>query len=195
MKISFFSQVIFSMFIFSCTQISQNEKELRKVINTPLCVKQFDTVLHKNSMLTFQEVKEMYDYMYITYLQNGCRPCYPHFIEWQQKMDSLIADDNCTLMFVIEGDNYAEFMTHVLDIQYVEDKFYVIMDPEGEFLEQNKDIPRWIIDAGILIDVENKIKMVGAPWVNKDMTELFYKTVNSEQLSVSNDQSAIINEK
>ena len=55
------------------------------------------------------------------------------------------------------------------------------MDPEGKFLEQNKEIPRWIIDASVLIDSENKIKMVGAPWLNKDMTELFYKTVRSEQ--------------
>ncbi|NLP14370.1 MAG: hypothetical protein GX383_07885 [Clostridium sp.] len=39
----------------------------------------------------------------------------------------------------------------------------------------------WIIDASVLIDSENKIKMVGAPWANADMTELFYKTVNSHQ--------------
>jgi len=55
------------------------------------------------------------------------------------------------------------------------------MDTEFQFLEANKDIPRWIIDASVLIDSENKIKMVGAPWANAAMTELFYKTVNRQQ--------------
>ncbi|HTO14150.1 MAG TPA: hypothetical protein VLZ83_00130 [Edaphocola sp.] len=43
--------------------------------------------------------------------------------------------------------------------------------------KHSKYILRWIIDAGILIDAENKIKMLGAPWLNEDMTELFYKTI------------------
>ena len=70
-------------------------------------------------------------------------------------------------MFVIQGNSYSEFMTKVLDIEYVDDKFHTIMDPEGKFLEANKDIPRWIIESSVLIDSENKIKMVGAPWLNE----------------------------
>lgn len=181
MNLSSFTKLVFFLFLFSCTQVSQSEKELRKVMNTFLHLNQFETVLHKNSIITFQELRNMYDHLSIIYLQSGCGSCYPKFIEWQQNMDSLIVDENCTLLFVIEGDDYADFMTRVLDIEYIDDKFYTIMDPEGKFLEQNKDIPRWIIDAGILIDAENKIKMVGAPWLNDEMTELFYKTISSEQ--------------
>lgn len=54
-------------------------------------------------------------------------------------------------------------------IEYVDDKFHTIMDPEGKFLEANKDIPRWIIDSSMLIDRDSKIKMVGAPWLNEEM--------------------------
>lgn len=176
-----FTQFIILLFLFSCNQISSTEKELREIINTSLQVKQFDTVIHKSTILPFKEVREMHDYLSIIHLQNGCKPCYPKFLEWHQKMDSLFLNDNHALLFVIQGNDYSEFMTHVLDIDFVDDKYYTIMDPESKFLEQNKDIPKWIIDAGILIDAENKIKMVGAPWLNEDMTELFYKTVNSEQ--------------
>lgn len=49
------------------------------------------------------------------------------------------------------------------------------------FLSNEWGVELWIIDASVLIDSENKIKMVGAPWANADMTELFYKTVNSHQ--------------
>ncbi|MGQ1947699.1 hypothetical protein ACT3CD_11435 [Geofilum sp. OHC36d9] len=132
-------------------------------------------------MLTFQEFRKIDDYLYVIYLQSGCRSCYPKFIEWQQKMDSIAKPDNYTVLFVIKGDSYEDFMTHVLDIDYIDDKFYTIMDTDGEFFDQNKDIPRWIIDAGILIDTENKIIMVGAPWINEDMMALFNKIVNNEQ--------------
>lgn len=82
-------------------------------------------------------------------------------------MDSLDTPFDYTVLFIIGGEEYSEFMKNVLDIEYVEDKFYTIMDSEFRFLENNKDIPRWIIDSSILIDSENKIKMVGAPWLNE----------------------------
>jgi hypothetical protein len=69
-------------------------------------------------------------------------------------------------------------MTEILDIGYVEDRFYTIMDTERRFMSKNKTIPMWIIDGSILIDPENKIKMVGAPWINEDMTKLFYEIVS-----------------
>ncbi len=181
MKISVFVKLGFSIFLISCTHLSQPEKELRENINKTLHLNMFETVQQANSLLHYSEFRNQNKFSSIVYLQNSCNPCYPKFIEWQQKMDSINTPNDYTVLFIINGDSYEDFMTHVLDIEYVEDKFYVIMDSEGKFLEQNKDIPRWIVDAGILIDAENKIKMVGAPWLNEDMTELFYKTISSEQ--------------
>ena len=123
------------------------------------------------------ELKQQYDYLSVVYLQNGCRPCYPKFIEWQQMADSLHYPDNYSVLFVIQGNSYEGFMNEVLNIDYVEDRYYTIMDPEFKFLEANKDIPRWMLDASVLIDSENRIKMVGAPWLNEEMTELFNSIV------------------
>ena len=96
-------------------------------------------------------------------------------------MDSIDSPDNYSVLFVIQGDSYETFLNEVLNISYVEDHFYTIMDPEFEFISQNGSIPRWIIDSSVLIDSENKIKMVGAPWVNEDMKNLFYETVSDNQ--------------
>ena len=71
-------------------------------------------------------------------------------------------------------------MRGVLDVAYVEDKYYTIMDPYSKFLTSNKDIPRWMMDGSLLIDSENKIKMVGTPWANKEMTALFQSIVNEQ---------------
>jgi hypothetical protein len=96
-------------------------------------------------------------------------------------MDSLELGENYTIIFVIRGNRYSDFMSKVLDLEYVDDRYYTVMDANYSFLNANENIPRWIIDASVLIDSENKIKMVGEPWVNEDMTKLFYEIVNNKQ--------------
>src|SRR5690554_444204 len=54
--------------------------------------------------------------------------------------DSLHYPDNYSVLFVIQGNSYEGFMNEVLNIDYVEDRYYTIMDPEYEFLEANKDM-------------------------------------------------------
>jgi len=170
----------------SCSNLSPAEQELRKTIDKHLCYDLLETVRQGNTFLTLADLKQQYDYLSVVYLQNGCRPCYPKFIEWQQMADSLNYPDNYSVLFVIQGNSYEGFMNEVLNIDYVKDRYYIIMDPEFKFLEANKDIPRWIIDALVLIDAENKIMMVRAPWLNEDMTQLFYEIVNKDhKLSLS----------
>ena len=164
--------------IFSCSPPTQTEKDLRENINKPLNFEMFETVRQGNNLLSLSELKQQFKYLSVVYLQNGCQPCYPKFIEWQHKMDSIGCPDNYSVLFVIQGESYEDFMTEVLDIDYVDDHYYTIMDPEFEFLSQNGSIPKWIINSSVLIDSENKIKMVGAPWINEDMTKLFYEIVS-----------------
>ena len=173
--------IIVAGVIFSaCNQLSETEKELSENINKTLHLNMFDHVQQVNTLMSFEEFRNRYQFFSVVYLQNACDPCYPKFIKWQKNMDSIETPESYTVLFIYRGDSYEEFMTRVLDIEYVEDKFYMVMAPEGNFLEQNNDIPRWISDASVLIDAENKIKMVGAPWANEDMTKLFYKTLNHE---------------
>src|SRR5690554_1554267 len=178
--------IAMSALFICCTSTSQTEKDLRATINKEVSLEIFDLVRRENTFLTLEDLKQRYDYLSVVYLQNGCQPCYPKFIEWQQMADSLNYPDNYSVLFVIQGNSYEGFMNEVLYIDYVEDRYYTIMDPEGKFLEANKDIPRWIIDASVLIDAENKIKMVRAPWLNEDMTQMVYEIVNKDhKLSLS----------
>jgi hypothetical protein len=167
---------ILVQFIVACSNLSPKEKELQQTINKELNLELSQTVQQANRILPFDEFRENHRYLSVVYLQNSCNPCYPKFIEWQHKMDSIDIPDDYMVLFVIKGNSYGEFMSNVLDIEYVDDKFYTIMDPQGKFLENNKDIPRWIIDGSVLIDGENKIKMVGAPFATPEMTKLFNET-------------------
>lgn len=146
-----------AILLVSCSQPSQTEKDLKEVLNSSLNLEKFDTIQHKGSLLTLQELYDNYDFISVVYLQDGCQPCYPKFVEWHQKMEELDQVPGHTVLFIIQGRSYEEFMTEVLDIGYVEDRFYTIMDSEYQFMSKNKTIPMWIIDGSILIDPENKI--------------------------------------
>ena len=167
---------LFISILVSCKNLSPKEEELKDNINKTIHLELSQIVQQANRTLPFDELRQNHRYLSVVYLQNSCSPCYPKFIKWQQKMDSIDTPEDYTVLFVIKGNSYGDFMANVLDIEYVDDKFYTIMDSEGQFLEANKDIPRWIIDASVLIDSENKIKMVGAPFATPEMTELFHKT-------------------
>jgi hypothetical protein len=170
--------ITLAFFVLSCVSPSQTEKELQAVLNTTIQFGKLDTIQDMRSLLTLQQLLDNYEYKSIVYLQDGCEPCYPKFIKWHQKMDSIACPDNFSVLFVIHGNSYEDFMINVLNVDHVDDNYYTIMDPEFQFLAANKDIPRWIIEASVLIDSENKIKMVGAPWINEDMTKLFYEIVS-----------------
>jgi len=89
-------------------------------------------------------------------------------------MDSLNVVEIHTVLFIIQGYSYDAFLKRVNEIKEVEDHFYSIMDKDLTYLLSNNDIPRWIVDVSVLIDQDNRIKMIGEPWATNEMKELFY---------------------
>lgn len=112
-----YTLLIFSVILalISCNRLSQTEKELRKTIDKHLCYDLLETVRQGNTFLTLADLKQQYDYLSVVYLQNGCQPCYPKFIEWHESLDSMKVGDSYTVLFVIAGQNYSDFMAKVLE--------------------------------------------------------------------------------
>jgi hypothetical protein len=90
------------------------------------------------------------------------------------KIQQINASKNYTMLFIIQGYNYNSFIKEIKKICDVQDTYYIIMDPYFKFVNNNS-VPFEILDESILIDSENKIRMVGAPWANEDMTKLFHR--------------------
>jgi hypothetical protein len=84
-------------------------------------------------------------------LEDGCSPCYPKFIEWQTRMDTLDLheDYNFTVLFIILGSSYERFMDNFNEYEpeykQANDRFHIGMDNDYRFLDNNPDIDRWII--------------------------------------------------
>lgn len=182
-KVLCFTSMIASF--VKCTRITSTEKEIHNTINKQLDLSMLKCVINKDSSFTFKEFRQRNIYISIIYLQDGCKPCYPKFIEWHKKMDSLSVkfDNKYTILFVIDGENYNDFMQGVVKIDSINNKFYTALDDSHLFLRKNNTIPRWILDATCLIDKENKIKMVGPPWINNDMMALFQNIINPNNIN------------
>ncbi|ASB47939.1 hypothetical protein [Alkalitalea saponilacus] len=172
----------FTILFCSCSRVSQSENELRSILNTQLNIDQFDSVIHRDSKISFQLFRETYSYLSVVYLQEGCMPCYPKFVEWHQEMERIGNISDYSVLFIIQTEWPDVFFKKTSEISNKSDeRFYIIIDPEHQFFIKNNQIPNWIMNSSMLIDKENKIKMVGAPWINEDMKNLFYKTVSSDQ--------------
>jgi hypothetical protein len=166
------------MLLFSCNRNSI-QNEIKSVLDKKLYFGQLENkILHGNNVCVLSDILLEYEYMYVVYLEDSCKPCYPKFVEWHNKFVDITIPDNFTVLFVIQGNNYDFFMQQVRAIQDVDSHFYVIMDPYSEFIGVNSKIPRWVIDASMLIESGNRIKLVGPPWMNNDMEDMFLKIVN-----------------
>jgi len=99
----------------SSSQGSYVDKELRKALKERVNFGELDTIYHKGGQLTMQQLRVEYEFLSVVYLEDGCQPCYPQFIEWHESLDSMKVGDSYTVLFVIAGQNYSDFMAKVLE--------------------------------------------------------------------------------
>src|SRR5690554_7608365 len=60
-----------TILLFSCSQPTQTEKDLRATINKEVSLEIFDLVRQGNTFLTLEELRQQYDHLSVVYLQNG----------------------------------------------------------------------------------------------------------------------------
>jgi len=172
--------IISLLVLFSCTQRTRTPEErmIKQALGKTVEIDLFESVQHGSLVIPFSEFRKQYPYISLVYLEDGCAPCFPRFIEWQTRMDTLDLQDNFTVLFIIHGRSYERFMSNLLDyepeFEAGNNRFHLVMDPDYRFLDNNHDIDRWVIDKSMLIDAGNKIKLIGPPFASDRMAELLY---------------------
>ncbi len=183
MKKMFLLNMIF-LFGFSCNQLTDEEKMIKETLGKSLEIGMFESVRQGEREIPFGEFRDRYPFISLVYLEDGCSPCYPRFIEWQTRMDTLDLSDDFSVLFIILGRSYESFTNNLLlynpEYELPKDRFHIVMDPDYRFLENNLDIGRWVIDKSLLINIENKIKLIGPPFASERMAELFYDICNKQ---------------
>lgn len=172
--------LIFSIIVFfaACTNISQQEQEIKNVLGKKIQLSMFDKVLHGTEEIKLADFRKRFKYFSVVYLEDGCTPCYPKFLEWHNHLEEIKSLDDYEVLFVIQGYSYDSFKNAVEKVDAWQDDYYIIMDPYFKFVEYN-DIPTWIMNSSLLIDPKNKIKLIGSPFASEKMKTYFYRAINS----------------
>ncbi len=157
----------------SCKRKNNIYEEIEESLGKELNLSIVDTVWKGEQHIGFNEFREKYKYISVVCLKEGCEPCYPNFIKWQEKMDSVGMAPNSTLLFVIQGGKTKHFLKEVQSIKKLERDSYVVYDKNFKYSYYNKQFPTWVVNAGILINERNIVRLVGAPFGNEEMTKLY----------------------
>jgi hypothetical protein len=92
---------------------------------------------------------------------------------WQQEFSKINKEEGCTVLFIINGSSYEDFINETLKYGFGENNFYSIFDPQNKFVIENSCIPLTIIKESVLIDKKNQIRLIGSPFSTPEMTILF----------------------
>jgi hypothetical protein len=169
-----FSCFLFTVMLVGCNKAPTNKNELLKVLDQTLNVEMIDTVRQGEAAISWTDLRSMYRNISVVYLQDGCAPCYPKFIEWHKRMGQIATANDYTILFIINARDYASFTRNTDLHGEIQETYYYFIDPRNEFFRYNSDISRPVLDRSLLIYSNNRIKMVGEPFANADMTKLFH---------------------
>jgi len=172
---------ICQLLVISCTQSSYEENLIKDSLNRTIDLGMFEMVLKSDTIVSLESIRNKYSYMYLVYLQDGCKPCYHEYVFWQNEMKGLNVTDAFTVLFIINGESYEKFMSELIiyepEYDLSSESFYIVMDPDQNYIRTNLEIDHHIIERSIMIDNKNKIKLIGQPFASEQMTVLFKKII------------------
>ncbi len=143
MKLFLLMLAFFSL--LACKRLTHLEKEIKGNLNKEVNLKMITNIQKKGVLVPFDSVRLKYKYIYLVYLKNDCSPCYTTYVKWQNEMLSLNKPDNFTILFIIRGESYDDFINETKKDGLKEDRFYTFMDLHDTFLEGNNTISLNII--------------------------------------------------
>jgi hypothetical protein len=167
-----------ALFLFACKQLSPEEKQIIACLNSSVNLSSIEYVYQGEKKILYSEFRQEHPNFSLVYLKAGCGSCYLSYAEWHIKMDSINIPDNYSVLFIISGEDCKTFIAKVEKDFTINDNYYHIEDFSNSFQRENKKIPFKILQKSILIDANNKIKMIGKPFINDDMKLLFMKKID-----------------
>lgn len=165
------------LLFLSCSLQSPESKSIQEALGKELKLNMFRNVLYNGDTISFETFQNKFKYKSIVYLLNDCSPCFTKYILWHNKMEKIEFDDNYSILFIISGKNSTDFLSEVELIEHVDSKYFIVMDPNFTYPDGNTEIPGWILEESVMLDENNKIKMIGQPFADSEVLKQFKKII------------------
>lgn len=170
--------IILLILLVACIDSSPEYQTYKKNIGKTVKLDMFKTVIFQGDTIQFADFRKKYKFISLVYLQDNCNPCYNKYINWHKKMKYFL-NENYSILFIVNEKYSTEFLKKVNQIEPIQEKYYIRMDPNATFIKENSNIPKWIIENTLLIDNMNKILLIGEPFYNAKQEKIFQTIIKS----------------
>lgn len=171
----FLSSGFFLLILSGCNSSSIEKIDYSKYLHERINIDMFSEVIHRDTIFSWEHFRRLYPNISIVYLEDGCAPCYPKFLEWHKYMEKIRTVDDYSILFILNARRYEDFLRNVLPYGEIDNRYFYVMDPGKMFLLANGHIPLWLIaEQSFLLDKGNQIRMLGAPYTNTEMIKKFH---------------------
>ena len=160
----------------SCVRQSPVVKLFKEHIGKTVSLEGYDSVYHGDTAYSYLEFRERYPFITVNYIDENCDICRVKVREWCDNFDKIPLGDNLAHLFVFRGSDYKTFLRYSQgDIEF---PFHIMVSKEFSYAMNNRNIDRQVIDGGFLLDRNNKIKIIGDPFLSEKMTDMYYKIIS-----------------
>jgi len=176
-KVAIYILLLFGGSSIACIRNIQEKKEIREYLDKTIRLDLFTSINSPEKFKSYKEFRDKYKYVSVVFLRKGCRPCDLKIVDWQKNEEKIRDIHNYTVLFIVQGYTIDEIKrmksNNFFDFNFVIDIHY-------RYLIYNKDIPYWILNNSVLIDANNKIKLVGDPFTTPTKLKQFQSIVKNQ---------------
>lgn len=175
------STVLFTLLIAfaiaGCKQQSPVVKLFKQHIGKTIVLEGYDSIYKGDEVYDYGSFREKHPFVTINHIDENCGVCKVKVRDWCYNQDKIPQNDNLAHIFIFRGKDYKKYLSLTYDGEF---PFYVMPSEEFTYLKNNAKIDQQVIDGGFLLNKNNKIELIGDPFVSKPMFDLFNSIITSK---------------
>lgn len=167
-----------TVFATGCKQNSPGIQLIKDHLNKKINLSGYDFVYSGGRVYSYAEFRKLYPFVTVNYVDEDCAVCKVKIREWCDNFEKVPVNENLAHLFVFRGKHHETFIRYSQgDTAF---PYFIMPSEEFTYVQNNSKIDRQIIDAGFLLDKNDRIQLIGDPFISEKMTDLYYQVVRKK---------------
>jgi hypothetical protein len=170
-----FAALILFMVATGCRQEPSVVKLFKDHLGKKVDISGYDVVYGNGRVYTYAEFRAIYPFVTVNYIDEDCGLCKVKVREWCDNVRKVPVHDNLAHLFIFRGKDYETFIRYSQG--ETEFPYFIMPSEKFTYVDNNRKIDRQIIDAGFLLDKDDKIQIIGDPFLSQKMINLYKEKI------------------
>lgn len=165
--------------LVGCKELPPIVQLFKEHLNKEVNLKGYDNVHCLDKTYSYTQFRKQYPYIIVNYVDEECSTCKFKLKQWYKNSDKLLQIDGLGYVFIFRGKNYQNFIKYTIG-KNSDYPFFFLSSEEFTYIINNPRIDRQIIDAGFLLDSNNRIQIIGSPLDSPKLGKMINKIVKQK---------------